>query len=293
MNSALYMGVVRHRRHEPVEHAFRYRMYQLYLDLDELPDVFDQFWLWSARRPALAWFRRNDHFGDPQRDLVDCVRDQVESATGRRPSGPIRMLTNLRYFGYAINPVSYFYCFDALGRKLETVLAEVHNTPWGERHCYVIDRPVKEDSNAPQTRWTDKDFHVSPFMQMQMRYRWRLNCPGEHLAVSLQNHVRDEDVDVTEQQTARKDAATSSCAFDVTMHLRRRELNSRNLRRALLRFPFMTGKVAMAIYWQALRLHLKGVPFVPHPRKSQSQPTGRAHASIQPEGSNPQLPQHQ
>jgi DUF1365 family protein len=106
MNSAIYTGVVRHRRHEPVSHAFQYRMFQLYLDLDELPHILDPFWLWSSRRPAIAWFRRKDHFGDPARPLVDCVRDEVESATGTRPCGPILMLTNLRYFVYAINPVS-------------------------------------------------------------------------------------------------------------------------------------------------------------------------------------------
>lgn len=129
--SAVYEGTIRHRRREPTEHEFRYRIFMLYLDLAELPALFDGRWLWSARRPALAWFRRADYLGDPAVPLDAAVRDLVRERTGARPTGPIRLLTHLRYFGYAQNPVSFYYCFSADGSAVETIVAEVTNTPWG------------------------------------------------------------------------------------------------------------------------------------------------------------------
>jgi len=87
--SAIYEGTIRHRRFDPIEHSFRYPLFLMYLDLDELPEVLDRYPLFSARRPALARFRREDFMGDPARPLADCARDAVEGATGARPSGPV------------------------------------------------------------------------------------------------------------------------------------------------------------------------------------------------------------
>jgi DUF1365 family protein len=130
MHSAIYHGWLRHRRHAPSRHAFRYRLFLMYLDLAELDTVFRGRWLWSARRMALARFDRTDHLGDPDVPLDRAVRDLVESRGGRRPAGPIRLLTHLRYFGHCFNPVSFYYCFDAGDTRVETVVAEVNNTPW-------------------------------------------------------------------------------------------------------------------------------------------------------------------
>ena len=129
---ALYFGVVRHRRFDAVRHSFATRLYFAYLDLDELDAAFrGRFW-WSARRPAPMWFRRADYFGPPDVPLADAVRDAVAARTGRRPDGPVRVLTHLRAFGYVFNPVSFYYCFDR-DERLQAVLAEITNTPWGER----------------------------------------------------------------------------------------------------------------------------------------------------------------
>ena len=243
---AIYSGTVRHRRFTPRAHAFSYRVFMLYIDLGELDRVFRGRWLWSVERPNIVRFDRRDHLGPHDRPLDDNVRDLVAERTGRRPSGPIRLLTHPRYFGFCFNPVSFYYCFDAADHELETIVAEVHNTPWGERHCYVL--PVDGDGTHHRFRFR-KAFHVSPFLDMDYDYDWRFTTPGDRLTVHMRNE-RDGERD-----------------FDASLSLERRPLDGPNMARALARHPFMTGKVAAAIYWQALRLWLRGTPFYPHPRR--------------------------
>ncbi|HUH38062.1 MAG TPA: DUF1365 domain-containing protein [Spongiibacteraceae bacterium] len=247
LSSAIYVGTVRHRRFAPRSHEFRYRVFMMYIDLDELPALFDGVPLWSASRPALAWFRRADYFGDPARPLADCVREAVAEAAGDPPRGPIRMLTNLRYFGYCKNPVTFYYCFDSAGERVVNVLAEVNNTPWNERHHYVL---PGEDAARHILASFDKAMHVSPFNALAMQYTWRGNRPQERLAVHMQN----------------LDAGV--CVTDATLALRRRTITRGSLLGVLLGFPLMTVKVIAAIYWQALRLWLKGVPVHDHPGRA-------------------------
>lgn len=247
--SCLYVGEIRHRRFAPVEHGFRYRLFQVYLDLDELPGLFDERWLWSADRPNVAWFRRADHFGNPAVPLKSHVLDLVERDTGRRPGGPVRVLTHLRYFGYVINPVSFYWCHDEDG-AVDAVVAEVHNTPWGERHGYVMD--ARDAPRAPSGAHrfdARKGFHVSPFMDMDVDYRFVVGTPGERLTVHIDNSRDGEPF------------------FDATLTLARREMTRRSLASALARHPFQTAEVALGIYVQALRLWWKRVPFHPHPER--------------------------
>ena len=244
--SCLYTGVVTHRRRQPVSHAFRYPLFMAYLDLAELPGVFDGRLLWSARRPAPAWFRRADHFGDPALPLDEAVRRRVHEATGNRPEGPIRLLTHLRYFGYVFNPISVYYCFAPDSERVEALVAEVTNTPWGERHVYVVDPEPTADGGRLRADFS-KALHVSPFMTMDLDYRLSATAPGEDLDVRMVA-VRD-----------------GAAIFDAGLSLRRRPMTAGALAGVLVRYPFMTARVVAAIYWQALRLRLKGVPFVPHP----------------------------
>jgi hypothetical protein len=250
MHSCLYTGTVRHRRFAPRDNRFRYRIYLTYLDLAELPQLFDRYWLWSARRPALAWFKRSDFLGDAAVPLDTAVRDRIETETGQRPAGPIRLLTHIRYFGHNFNPVSFYYVFDAADARLEYVVAEITNTPWDERHSYVLRLDSAEPVGAQVWRWQfQKQFHVSPFLPMDMRYDWRFSAPGDSLDVHMTNLAGDRP------------------AFDATLTLRREPITSGSLARALFAFPFITMKVSALIYWQALVLLLKRTPFYTHPAK--------------------------
>lgn len=234
---------------QPTGHAFVYRLFMMYLDLSELDVVFKHRWFWSTRRFALARFRRENHLGDAAIPLDQAVRDRVEAETGTRPLGPIRLLTNLSYFGYCFNPVSFYYCFDIDDQRLETIVAEVNNTPWGERHCYVLTESMNRGEHKHKRFSPAKRMHVSPFMPMDIDYDWRFSTPSGRLAVYMEN------------------ARNGRKIFDATLAFKRTEISAGSLARVLVTYPFMTLKIIAAIHWQALRLWLKRVPVYDHPSK--------------------------
>ena len=252
MHSRLYVGQVKHQRYMPAPHAFQYGLFMLYLDLDELPTLFDKFWLWSTRRPALARFRREDHLGEKTVDLASALREFVLHESGISLKGPIRLLTNLRYFGYGFNPVSFYYCFDKSGENVEVIVAEVNNTPWGEQYCYILPDAHNLGNTVTKRFLLDKRFHVSPFMDMNMDYDWRFKAPAEKLVVHMKNFQNGEEL------------------FNASLSMQQKPVNSFNLAIALIRFPLVTLKIIVAIHYQALRLWLKNVPFFPHPDKQEA-----------------------
>jgi DUF1365 family protein len=257
VKSCLYTGTIQHRRHVPVSNAFKYRLFMMYLDLAELPQVFEPYLFWSAKRAAPARFKREDYLrldgqvdGEDSLSLDESVRRLVTRETGKRPGGPIRLLTHLRYFGYSFNPVSFYYCFDERDEQIETIVAEITNTPWKERHAYVLPTAssVRNTRHAWQFKF-DKKFHVSPFNPMDMRYDWRFSAPEDGLHVHMENWRDDASV------------------FDATLNLKREPITSASLVRALIGFPLITAQVMTLIHWQALRLLIKRSPFYTHPDK--------------------------
>ncbi|MCA9002901.1 MAG: DUF1365 domain-containing protein, partial [Planctomycetes bacterium] len=219
-------------------------------DLAELDQVFRGAWLWSSRRWNLYYFKRADYLGPTELPLDEAVRRRVAAEIGRRPEGPIRLLTTLRSWGIGFNPVSFYYCFDAEGEELVAVLAEITNTPWGERHTYVL-TPDAEAAGLPhhlRARFA-KDFHVSPFHPMEQEYQWTLGVPGQYLGIAMRNLEGSQRV------------------FDASLTLRRVELTPANLRRSALRHPVQPLVALLLIYLHALILWLKRVPFHPHPAK--------------------------
>ena len=292
--SCLYDGWVRHRRFMGVEHELRTHYFTAYLDLDELPELFDHSRLWSARGRAIAVFRREDHLGDSTRSLADEVRRLVGARSGRAPAGPIRLLTNLRYFGHCFNPVSFYYCFAADGERVEAVVAEVTNTPWGERHAYVLEPAADRPPGAVLRGHFAKEFHVSPFMGMDHTYSWSMTEPGEQLVVHIESAFTGTPGDGgscvakdrpsapaglpvlrnegparnggsfgTEGQRTAEPAG--QLAFDATLSLRRRELSPATMRRLLARHPMITLRSQRQIYTHGLALKLKGARYFPNP----------------------------
>jgi DUF1365 family protein len=245
--SAVYFGTVRHRRLRPHPRGFRYGLYLLYLDLSELDRVFAGRRLWSVGRRNLGEFRRSDYLGDPALPLDEAVRRRAAEVLGRRPAGPIRLLTHLRTFGHCFNPVSFYYCYDEAGAQLDCIVAEITNTPWKERHSYVLDARTARREGEVLCWDFPKAFHVSPFLPMRRDYAWRFTPPGAQLHVHMDvNDAADKD-------------------FDATLVLQRRPADGPTLARCLLRYPAMTLKVVAAIHWQAFWTWLARNPVYHHP----------------------------
>ena len=235
--SAIYTGTIRHRRFAERERAFDHGVAMAYVDLWELPNLLGGRLV--ARRPGLVRFRREDYFGNGPLDSA--VRQELWQRLGWVPDGPIRVLTHLRSFGHCFNPVSFYYCFDR-DERLRALMAEVTNTPWGERKTYVLeggDRILRGES--------EKAMHVSPFMGMNQTYDWRVAEPSETLSVHIENW----------------EAGTK--AFDATLSLKREELSGASLARATARYPAATLRILALIYAHAAAVRLSGIRAHPHP----------------------------
>jgi DUF1365 family protein len=245
MDSCIYRGHVRHRRFERVNREFRYPIRFLYVDLAELPHIAAQLPCFSLRRRALASVCRADHLGDPQVDLATAVRQFAASESGRLLDGPVRLLTLWRSFGFYFSPVNFFFLFDADG-QVDAIVAEVTNTPWRERHCYVLGAHNQTAPGRCGFRHA-KVFHVSPFLDLDLEYRWRLTHPGSSLTIHLEAWRADK------------------CQLDATLTLERRELTTAAWLGTLVRYPLVPARVLAGIYWEALRLWIHKAPFYPHP----------------------------
>lgn len=252
-HSAIYHGTVRHRRFAPRHHTFRYSAFMMYFDLDELDDVMAMSRWWSFKAWSLARFERSDYFGDNAVSIKSAVLSEVNNRLNLDLSGPVRMLTNCRYFGFIINPITIYYCFDERN-QLQAMLLEVTNTPWNEKVAYVL----RCDPEKRTQRITfNKEMHVSPFHPMEHFYDWRSNQPSQKLAVHMQN----------------KELVGESLVFDATLSLTRMPLTSTSMAKVLFTYPVMTMKVAYGIYWQALKIWMKKIPFHSHPGQSSSSTT--------------------
>lgn len=250
MKSCIYKGKVRHRRFETKAHAFNYQLYMMFINLDELPTLFNNYRGWSSKQTqrAFAHFRRTDHFGDPKQPLKQAVSDLVKQEADLSLEGDIYMLTHFRYFGYVFNPLCLYYCLDKANENIVAIVAEVSNTPWNEKHCYVL--TANQGSDKKHRYRHPKAFHVSPFLKMNMDYHWHLHKPSKNLFVHLENRRGHEKL------------------FDATMLLEREPINQKNLTRVLCAYPVMTLQIIFAIHFEALKLWLKGIKYIPYKKKS-------------------------
>jgi DUF1365 family protein len=260
MKSKIYVGHVQHSRMKPKNNSFKYGLFMMYIDLDELPTLFERFFFWSKDKANLASFKSENYLCDKDHDIKNGVRNLIKEQLEVTHVGPIRMLTHLSYFGYCFNPVTFYYCFDECGENVEFVVSQINNTPWNERYSYVIDNRLgsklpngKNKKSSPIESHFDKKFHVSPFLPMDMQYFWRFSSPAEKLSVYMKNTQQREKV------------------FDVTLLLKAKPITSMTLAKALIRFPLMTWQVVFNIYWQSLVLWLKKIPFHDNPTTSNQQ----------------------
>jgi hypothetical protein len=241
MRSHLLDGVVRHRRVSPFAHALEYGVYYAALDLDELDHVDRSSRLIGRNRRNVLELRDADHLDPAATDLrasfLAHLRDQGEDPTG----WSITLVTNLRVLGYVFNPASFYLCRDASG-ELQVVIVEVHNTHH-ERHLYTLRRPTDRSDFAASM---DKDFYVSPFIEMVGRYTVRVWDEPARLRISI-----------NENQDA-------GLLLHTSLDLTRRPLSDRTVARMLVRHPLITQKTIGLIHWHALRLWRRGAPFLRH-----------------------------
>ena len=243
----IYTGSIRHRRFSPFDHLFNYKIFMVYFDISKVESILRKSWLWNINKPSIVSFYRKDYHGDNTKSLEESVRNTIYEKSGKKIIGPIRILTHLRYFGYCFNPVSFYYCFDEADKNIELIMAEVTNTPWQERHCYIISNKTEKKSRI--TANLKKEFHVSPFWDMEHDYEWIFSNPEKNIFVNMKNYKDKKKV------------------FDATLKLKREKLNTKNLLMNVIQFPFITMTIVFKIHLQALKLWFKGATFYTHPRK--------------------------
>lgn len=246
-DNLVFTGKVRHRRFNPRPHQFAYPLMMFCFDIDDLTQAFSDIKQVSIEKFNWFSFRRKHYLTSAENSLSEQVRQRVFEKFNTYPQGKIYLLTHLACLGYCFNPISVYLIWDESGEHLAYLILEVTNTPWGERHHYVLQSPKSSGSKLYRFQF-QKVLHVSPFMPMQYDYHVNLKLNQGKITMHMENRM-----------DGKKD-------FDATLMLTASDKKSSSLCQVLRRYPLITYKVSAAIYWQAFRLWMKGVPFYSHPK---------------------------
>ena len=250
LKSGIYKGWVAHRRFSPKSHSFKYGMFLLAIDLDELPEL-TQIGPWfKSNKFAPLNLRCSDYLGHKVELTKHDVWLKIQSLGAKVELSRVMFIGQLRCFGLYFSPINTYYCFDH-NDQLIYLLAEVSNTPWNERHYYLIPLKDENNKNIGNELISEKVFHVSPFMDLNMQYQWVIKKPTDKLKLHIQNI----------------NSTTGEKLFDASLMMKRMDFTNKNLRHCLASIPIMTLKTLWGIYWQALRLFIKGVPYIAHSQK--------------------------
>ena len=244
-SSCLYFGRVMHARLRPFSHRFAYRVFSLFVDLDELPDLSSKLMLFSHNRWNLFSLFDRDFGPRDGRPLKDWIEEKLAAGGIELPDGRVRLLCFPRLFGYVFNPLSVWFCYDA-EERLVAVLYDVSNT-FSEAHGYLFKVAQDREPGQAIEQQCSKKFYVSPFMDMEATYRFRLVEPDARLALRI------------DQETA------DGRGFVATHKARQVPLSDLSLLRACFAYPLMTLKVIGGIHWEALHLWRKGARLRPRP----------------------------
>jgi DUF1365 family protein len=246
---ALYVGRVMHARLKPFRHRFAYRVFTCLFDVDEIPALARRLRLFAHNRFGLFAFHDRDHGARDGSPLRPWVERQLAGAGIDLAGGRIELLCFPRLLGYVFNPLSIFFCRNPDGR-LAAIVYEVKNT-FGDQHCYVRAVGPRQTPDAPVLQQATKDFYVSPFIDMDCTYRFRVDEPGDRIGVLIRQSDAEGELLVA------------------TLTGRRQPLDDRRLAGAFLGHPLMTLKVIAAIHWEALWLWVKGARLVPRPTRNE------------------------
>jgi len=240
-------GWVVHDRRVPKVHRFKYNMCWCLFDLDHVSAWMTENSWWRHNGFALFSLYDRDYLTKETLPIKQKVINHLRKEQGVEFSGEVFLFTHPRFLGYGFNSVSFYFCYQQ--QNLKYILAEINNTPWGEKHVYVFAADDAKKATQVNTFAFDKAFHISPFAPMDINYLWRFEVSPEQIKVKMQLH--------------RKDVNVMNVYLDtkITPFME----NSNN--RYLLKKPFQPWKMSLGIYWQALKLWIKRVPFYSHPDK--------------------------
>ena len=241
---AIYQGVIIHQRSSPKKHSFTYKTNMLYLDLDKIKEAFSDNFFWSYNKPNFASFYRSDFYGDKNKTIKKSIQTLLLKKINLNHKGKIFLLTTIRFFGYSFNPVSFYYCFDET-KKIQAIVTHITNTPWKEKYAYVHD--CRNNSSMSKIFKFEKNFHISPFMPMDINYNWVFTSPKDFLYVSMDNLLKNKLI------------------FNATLKMTKRAWSAYALNKILFLSIPMSIKAIILIYFNALILFIKKVKFYPHP----------------------------